>query len=250
MIDLNSYRQRIGGFNAYFKLSKSERREREGKRARGKGNYAGQEENQTILNSVFIIYYIFILYVFMICSSFTIHCAAANCSSPCETGSGGVLPSIVNVNGRLPSLANVHIKIAYFVLFGFICQRFINFNFNSYSEQCDSRHYCLPTTLFFGKRTSKVRHFLSGLLLAVLLLNFLLIGIVNPSLLNPGPPNLSVYYQNVRGLIPFSNLKETQPSLDQGKIFELNCYISKKRPALVMLTETWLKKSIADHEII
>ncbi len=251
MIDLNSYRQRIGGFNnTHCKHSKRERRKRRSRR--GKGYYEGVGENQTILNgNMFIIYYIFILYVFMVGLSFTIHCTAENCSSPCETGPGWVQPGgygTINANRRLPLLSNVYIKVAYFVLFGFTCRRFINSN--RHSEQYNSRHYFMPTLLFFGKRTSRVRHILSGLILAFLLLNFLLIGIVNPSLLIPGPPNLSVYYQNVQGLIPFSNLRETHPSLNQTKIFELNCYINKKRPAIIMLTETWLKKSILDREII
>ena len=77
-----------------------------------------------------------------------------------------------------------------------------------------------------------------------------MIAIVNTSLLNPGTQNLKVYYQNVQGLIPFSNLSFVHPVLDRTKIGELNCYIHINRPDVVILNETWLKKSISDHEVI
>ena len=51
---------------------------------------------------------------------------------------------------------------------------------------------------------------------------FLLIAMVNPSMKNPGPGNLSIFYQNVQGLIPFSSLGKEHPVLDRTKIFELN----------------------------
>jgi hypothetical protein len=67
--------------------------------------------------------------------------------------------------------------------------------------------------------------------------------------MNPGP-NLKICYQNVRGLIPFSELGKPQPSLDVGKIFELNAYINVNRPDVVILNETWLNKSIKDDDLI
>ena len=57
-------------------------------------------------------------------------------------------------------------------------------------------------------------------------------------------------YQNVQGLIPFSQLDKNQPSLDRTKIFELNAYISLNKPDIVILNETWLKKSVQNSEII
>ena len=77
-----------------------------------------------------------------------------------------------------------------------------------------------------------------------------MIGICNPSLLNPGPNSLSVSFQNVQGLIPFSHLGKTQPQLDHTKIFELNAHLNVKKPDILILNETWLNKSIKDHEII
>ncbi len=103
------------------------------------------------------------------------------------------------------------------------------------------------STVKHCKRSTRCLEFI---LLGLLLLNFLLIGICNPSLLNPGPPSLRVSYQNVQGLIPLSKLSSPHPTLDQTKIFELNAYIHKAKPDVIMLNETWLKKSIKDHEVI
>ena len=36
---------------------------------------------------------------------------------------------------------------------------------------------------------------------------------------------ISVYYQNVQGLIPFGNLSERHPILDNTKISELHAYV-------------------------
>ena len=73
---------------------------------------------------------------------------------------------------------------------------------------------------------------------------------MNTSLLNPGPKNLKVYYQNVQGLIPFSGLGSAQPSLNRTKICELNYYVHSEKPDVILLNETWLKKSIRDHQVI
>ncbi len=108
-------------------------------------------------------------------------------------------------------------------------------------------------TSYFGiisQHSSKLKVLIVRLFLAIVSLNFILIAIVNPSLLNPGPQNLSVCYQNVRGLIPFSNLNQPHPNLDSTKIYELNTFISTEKPDVLLLSETWLKKSIKDNEVI
>ena len=82
-------------------------------------------------------------------------------------------------------------------------------------------------------------------------LNMLLILISNMSLLNPGPiPHLSVFYQNVRGFIPFSELANPNPRLDMNKVFELQLHLTTEKPDIVILNETWLKPSIHSNEII
>ena len=80
-------------------------------------------------------------------------------------------------------------------------------------------------------------------------LNLSLITIVNPSLLNPGP-KLSIFYQIVQGFIPVSYLKHEHPILNDTKVLELNSYLNELEPDIVLLNETWLKKSISNGEVI
>jgi hypothetical protein len=46
------------------------------------------------------------------------------------------------------------------------------------------------------KSRKRLTKFLNFTIISLLLLNFLMIGICNPSLLNPGPNSLTVNYQN------------------------------------------------------
>ena len=73
----------------------------------------------------------------------------------------------------------------------------------------------------------------------VFLLNLILVTVANPSILNPGPgSSLSIYYQNVQGLIPFGQLKETNPILDTTKILEMSTYVLQNKIDIAILNET------------
>ena len=142
-----------------------------------------------------------------------------------------------------------HINCAYLYIFGFAIKNFI---FTQYQRL--SRRYRVDrltaANIVFGAVTSTSRQVLSMSILLLLTLNFLLIAISNPSMLNPGPNHISVYYQNVQGLIPFSQLNSKQPHLDKSKIYELNAHIEDSHPDVILLTETWLKNSVMDREVI
>ena len=88
----------------------------------------------------------------------------------------------------------------------------------------------------------------SGYLFSIL--NFLLIGIVNPSLLNPGPNSLGIYYQNIQGFVPLNELGSGNPSLNFTKILEFQNYVKVSKPRVIILNETWLKPSIRNNEIL
>ena len=85
-------------------------------------------------------------------------------------------------------------------------------------------------------------------------INFFTLSLSIPDLKNPGPCNnnnyLSVFYQNVQGLIPFSQLNNPNPTLDHTKIMEMHAYINEQEPDIIKLNETWLKSTIDDNEII
>ena len=91
------------------------------------------------------------------------------------------------------------------------------------------------------------------------LLNLFLVFFAFPGISNPGPTsypkfdrskNISVFYQNVQGLIPFSNLTDNHPSLDSNKIYELQAYIFNKSPDIIIPNETWLKPTVLSSEIL
>ena len=95
--------------------------------------------------------------------------------------------------------------------------------------------------------------------LFILMFIFRMISIINCSLLNHGPGHVlspsnvtgfSVYYQNVQGLIPFTELSNKYPKLDYTKIAEIHAYIHEERPDVIVLNETWLKSSDLDEEIL
>ena len=102
-------------------------------------------------------------------------------------------------------------------------------------------------------QNNRICRLMSGMFCWVFLLNFLLVTIVNPSLLNPGPNQgnkLTFSYQNVQGLIPYKELGKKNPELDKVKIKELNSYLSFYKPGIMLLNETWLKGTVEDPEVI
>ena len=78
----------------------------------------------------------------------------------------------------------------------FLCTCYIRIAYFCLASNVLLRHRCSLKLLFSSrKRSEKALKFVIALLF---LLNFLLIGICNPSMLNPGPNSLSVSFQNVQ----------------------------------------------------
>ena len=103
--------------------------------------------------------------------------------------------------------------------------------------------------------TQSIFRYLNTLIVSCMLwihtLNAALVILVNPSLLNPGPTTyLKVVSFNAHGLIPFSQLQSDNPTFDNTKIFELHHFIHSCMPDILLINESWLKKSIIDSEVI
>ena len=84
-------------------------------------------------------------------------------------------------------------------------------------------------------------------------LNKTLIIINNCSLLNSGPkdPNkISVFYQNIQGLIAYSSLGSEHPTMNITKMSELNCFVASQQPDTIIFNETWLKDNVQNSEIL
>ena len=137
------------------------------------------------------------------------------------------------------------------------------------STKCVNLEYIQANTPFFSKLRSKSKSKLNiyptdtdiicTCITWLSFLNFFLLFVAFPGISNPGPTshpkfdrnkNISVFYQNVQGLIPFSNLTHTHPSLDNNKIYELQAYIFNESPDIIILNETWLKSTVLSSEIL
>ena len=136
--------------------------------------------------------------------------------SPNFKVSHNICPGVLYLKWDLSFIAVSQIKIAFFYLMFFVLLR----------TTCSRKRWAKNVIFSFVKCSRLVR-ILSNLILWLIALNFLLIGIVNPSMLNPGPSSFKVYYQNVQGLIPFSDLDSQQPRLNMTKIYEINTYVQK-----------------------
>ena len=241
MIDFNLYRSRIGIYNSRRRCSTSNQT----------GISTQKFDSYNVLNisdinyQFFIIYALFIIYYILGIVSIIFTSSA---SHPSDYNN-----NVFNQTFAISYIA--HNKLLCALLTTFIITKTIQdkrklmnllYLFNL-SWRCH-RKFSL-----FCYKNNRFCRIMSSMCCWAFLINFLLITVVNPSLLNPGPSagkNVSVAYQNVQGLIPFYELGKKNPELDSVKISELNNYLSKFRPSIVMLNETWLKSCINDSEII
>ena len=235
MIDMSAYRARIGCFN--------NRKNGWGKRLvssfraqRFNSDYISgigtTEQVLSYISSLFFGYFYFV-FLFILVALF-IDISPSGLSTFTFSRSCGDFYSLpMRSVLKLSFLCTYYIKIAYFCLVSNVLLR---------------HKICNMNLLFKSRKRSEKA--LTFLIASLLFLNFLLIGICNPSILNPGPNTLSVSFQNVQGLIPFSQLGKSQPKLDQTKIFELNAYLTKNKPDVLVLNETWLNKSVKNTEVI
>ena len=160
---------------------------------------------------------------------------------------------------RLCNITNIFIKNAFCLLFSYIFKSF-------QTKNARIRKYYLyklllgPNNLKSKYQLGRLTKISQSLFLWFAILNFLLITIVNPALHNPGPRRnnsvkskgrpLTVFYNNVQGLINANELGSNSPPLNMTKIHELHGYIFTHKPDIIILNETWLKKSILDTEIL
>ena len=96
----------------------------------------------------------------------------------------------------------------------------------------------------------KQRGFISTMLLYLTSINIVLLVICNTSLLNPGPRQLKVFYNNCQGLINTRDLTSENPPLNMTKLHELHGFLFRNKPDILILNETLMKKSILDNEIL
>ena len=245
MIDVQTYRCRIGLFAQCG-----------GVKVRNRSCSRGFCSGTINIYNIFyiLLYLIFILYFTSLSMSII--------SQTTSYSHISVYPSfhLKNISYNLPLVCSTHVKLLFSILV-FHCMAYI---LSRYHKICSKMHtvsltHSIISTVFPRSSSSRLSKFLKHSVIWCFMLNFSMITICNPSLLNPGPISntsnggirkLSVFYQNVQGLIPFSQLSEEHPCLDNTKVFELNVFLCQNKPDVIVLNETWLKTSIKDNEVI
>ena len=238
MIDINLYRIRIGVHHGKIPFKNSKFKKFKTSDA---GNCILNHNNFTsnILHVLWVLLYFYYIMIVM-CVTMAMQMGMDSFPQFCH------IPKLTNRELIFNHLTNV--KLLYVFLIWYLVKQVC-----SKSETKCNMQYILFQYSHYPKKHkfSRLCRILTGFCYWTFIINFMLITIINPSLLNPGPmQNLSVLFHNTQGLIPFSQLDSETPSLDTTKILELNYYISYNKPDILILNETWLKKSISDSEFL
>ena len=172
-------------------------------------------QKQFIHKTLLILFYLYLMSTFVLAaSSMVISANFPTYGMPSTIQSVNFVCGLpIYINWCISHISIAQSKVAY-----------LYFMFHAIPRAClKSRH---SFSILYSRKCSRATRIIINLILGILVLNFLLIGIVNPSLLNPGPDELEVYYQNVQGLLPFKELDKAQPKLIETKIFEINSYVN------------------------
>ena len=92
----------------------------------------------------------------------------------------------------------------------------------------------------------------------VTIINLILIVLVTPSIINPGPiinrenspTSLKVAYCNMQGIIMMSTIRGKQPIFQTNKLLDFQNYLHMYKPDIVVINESWLNEFIHTNEVI
>ena len=120
------------------------------------------------------------------------------------------------------------------------------YGFNTLKPGFSGRFKLIHKRLFHSN--SLLDRFINMLSLLLLFINLLMIILTIPNIINPGPiDNISVLYHNVRGFVDLR--KDSKSELFVSKVKDFHGVLFSQKPDVVILNETWLKKSILTSEI-
>ena len=242
MIDLNVYRSRIG---SYFPGRLS---------CRTRNVQGGRFVSQSVPTAFFCLWFSYLYFavvVFSLIMSISICISKISKPDPTFVLVGQFSPIF---NLELDTLTNLKYLFCIIIIFAY---KSVNSN--------KKVHTCIMYKLYLRHQISKTHRIGrynrlgQSLVLWMFLFNFLSITIINPSLLNPGPPRanqsvqtrpLKIFYNNVQGFINPNNLKSESPPLNMTKLSEFQGYIFQNMPDIIVVNESWLKKAILDDEIL
>ena len=249
MIELNLYRSRIGRFDPCKGNVKYSRRQ---SMPNKQGSpYQCMFSFKSLVNvSWCLLYLYFITVVLTLCMCISISMPKRSLLIPSLSHSYQFKNEFHNL-----VMALVHVKYL-FCIFMVVIYR-TSLSSKKVSRYVIYRLYLKHTKL--SHRISKMNKLCQSVIFWLSILNFLLITIINPGLLNPGPPRanqsvqtrpLKILYNNVQGFVNPRDLKSESPPLNATKIYEFQSYIYKHKPDIIVVNESWIKKAILDEEIL
>ena len=218
MIDTVTYRFRVGVFNA----NANARHIKQMKSSNGCSNTGSILGFLDGYINPSILFYIF--YIIFIChfSLFTLSCLRFT-TRACPN-------SYYNRDFRVQipfSLVSFYSRLflVYFAIH--VLNVFYIRNYGSFKG---SYSFCRNVLLKNSPFRGKIGVIVSDCILGLFGMNLVMIVLVNPTIVNPGPArtgsgslfNLNVYFQNVQGLIPFGELANKHPMLDNMKCLEIS----------------------------
>ena len=200
----------------------------------------------------FMIYILCVFYIYMLCLIMALTVDNTNGSAHCR---GTPPPSQHHFSGQIISINLCLDCLVLFILELCACSLTPNFFKLPRFIKTFKMKYVLKKLKKYNKKYSTMSKLSHMYTLWLVSINIILIVIVTPAIVNPGPhkhpqcPNISMFFSNVQGLIPFPELAEPHPKLDNTKLFELQSYVFFNKIDIVILNETWLTKDILSNEI-
>ena len=249
MVDLEIYRKRIGTFNS----SKSNFRGKYTKEfSQSSGNAFCMSSFVSVVNLSFCLLYLyFVTMVAALIMSMSISLPVNNKPINISRYSFKLKNEFYNL-----SIGLAHVKYLFIIIISIIFNESIsNIHVKRYVLYRLSIKQAKSHRLHIGR----INKLFQSLIFWLCILNFLLITIVNPNLLNPGPGRtgnnvqtrpLKILYKNVQGLVNPRDLGSESPPLNMTKLYEFQSFIFKQRPDIVVVNESWLKSSILNSEIL
>ena len=211
MIELELYRFQIGK-HACARNGRSKRSSKVKSLPTGNGIVFDDDYSVVIRSVLYFLYTLLIVYILAITMSMSIHFISPQSSFK------------VHIHPHVCAYIS-YVKTIYSIRVTKVIVRKMVFNIGNFSNfRC-----------FITKNIRFVMTFLSW----ITVVNLVLVIIVNPSLLNPGPiAPLSVLYHNVQGLIPIKDVAISNPKLNVTKLLELKYLTNSSKYDVIMLNET------------
>ena len=244
MIDHESYKCRVGIFNGQLYRKKVKAKNGYDKRDTGNCITGNSSEARFILVSIIYLY-------FMLC----VLCVVMGMAIELKLPAIREIKFYLTTDMEMMHLHLTHVKLLSAVLLAFLITRdCIAFRYlGSFSGFIRILDFNKKHPVWSNSRSSRLNNaviFITKCVLWISVINFMLITIINPNILNPGPSqSLKVISFNCQGLLPFSELSNEHPTLDVTKLYEMNMFLEVNKPDIFMLNETWLKKSVRDNEL-